>query len=193
MCPSPGATCNGGGCHPHCSAHDGGVRVKGRWGKDDLDFRVGGREPCPCQSMGGCDATYRRAKSRSRSGRRRKKDSKKGGEESDDERGRRRSRRVDANLPRSMSERLAVAEERIEHLRDRSGFGLDGINPFHGSGVQRFGGSGFPDGSFPHRSGGIDLGSKSTFSPQFHASCYTHANTAWDSVHGTSVWKGLQD
>ena len=58
---------NNGGCGVNCSSNDGGVRVKGIWGKDELDFRVGGRDNCPCDGDGGCEHNHRKAKSRSRS------------------------------------------------------------------------------------------------------------------------------
>jgi hypothetical protein len=61
------------GCGPSCSANDGGIRVKGNWGDDDVDLKVGGREKCPCDAGGGCEASQRKARSRSRSRRRAKR------------------------------------------------------------------------------------------------------------------------
>jgi hypothetical protein len=61
------------GCRPSCSANDGGIRVKGNWGDDDIDLKVGGRERCPCDAAGGCEASQRNARSRSRSRRRAKR------------------------------------------------------------------------------------------------------------------------
>lgn len=63
----------GVGCGPTCSANDGGIRVKGNWGDEDVDLKVGGRERCPCDAGGGCETNQRKARSRSRSRRRAKR------------------------------------------------------------------------------------------------------------------------
>lgn len=62
-----------GGCGQSCTANDGGIRVKGNWGSEDVDLRVGGRESCPCDEHGGCETSHRRATTRRtrNSGRRR--------------------------------------------------------------------------------------------------------------------------
>ncbi|TID15133.1 hypothetical protein E2P81_ATG08204 [Venturia nashicola] len=46
---------HGNGCGQSCTANDGGVRVKGNWGHEDVNLRVGGKERCPCDEHGGCE------------------------------------------------------------------------------------------------------------------------------------------
>lgn len=62
------------GCGQSCTANDGGIRVKGNWGHEDVNLRVGGRERCPCDEHGGCENTSHRRNRQTRnrnSGRRR--------------------------------------------------------------------------------------------------------------------------
>lgn len=63
------------GCGQNCTANDGGIRVKGNWGTEDVNLRVGGRERCPCNEHGGCENTSHRRSRKSQnqrnSGRRR--------------------------------------------------------------------------------------------------------------------------
>ncbi|KAF2434550.1 hypothetical protein EJ08DRAFT_730753 [Tothia fuscella] len=121
----------GGGCGPTCTANDGGVRVKGKWGKDELDFRVGGRERCPCQGAGGCDATYRKAKSRSRSRsrsrRRRRRERKERDGDSGDERGRKGDREQNGvRRGRSPSVRLEAFKDGLMFGGSGMGMGMRG-------------------------------------------------------------------
>lgn len=70
---SQGNVVNHGGCGPSCSANDGGLRIRGSVGEQDIDLKLGGAVSCPCAEHGGCDATKKRAQSRSRSRRRKER------------------------------------------------------------------------------------------------------------------------